>query len=72
VKKAIEEGTLRKERLETYLGLRKEIESQVLRSNPHEKRRQERRCARAVQQGQEAKRAFRTSELGSSRPNCCF
>lgn len=58
VKKAIEEGTLRRERLETYLGLRKELENQVLRSNPHEKRRQERRFARAVQQGQEIKRGL--------------
>lgn len=58
VKKAIEEGTLRRERLETYLGLRKELESQVLRSNPYEKRRRERRFARAVQQGQDANRGL--------------
>lgn len=56
VKRAIDEGTLRRERLQSYLGLRKELESQVLRSNPHEKRRQERRFARTARQVQDIKR----------------
>ncbi len=59
VKEGIEEGILRLERLETYLGLRKELQSQVLRANPHVRRRQERKFARLVEQGQKAKRGLR-------------
>lgn len=55
VKRGIEEGALRPERLETYLGLRKELESQVIRANPHVRRRQERKFARVVQEAQRVK-----------------
>lgn len=58
VKEAIGLGSLRKERLETYLGLRRELESQVIRSSPHVRRRQERKMARMTREGQQAKRGL--------------
>jgi ribosome biogenesis GTPase / thiamine phosphate phosphatase len=56
VKAAIEKGALRAERLNTYLGLRRELESQVVRANPHVRRKQERKFARLTREGQAAKR----------------
>ncbi|HEX2148880.1 MAG TPA: ribosome small subunit-dependent GTPase A [Actinomycetota bacterium] len=58
VKEAIEQGTLRPERLQTYLGLRRELASQVVRVNPHARRRQERKFARLTREGQDAKRGL--------------
>lgn len=57
VKEAIELGSLRAERLETYLGLRRELESQVIRSNPHIRRREERKLARQIRNSQGVKRS---------------
>lgn len=58
VKAAIEDGILRPERLRTYLGLRRELESQVLRANPHVRRKNERKFARLIREGQAAKRGL--------------
>ncbi len=58
VKEAIESGSLRAERLETYLGLRRELQSQVIRSSPHVRRRRERKMARMTREGQQAKRGL--------------
>ncbi|MEX0791072.1 MAG: ribosome small subunit-dependent GTPase A [Actinomycetota bacterium] len=56
VKEAIELGSLKRERLETYLNLRRELESQVTRSSPHVRRREERRSARLTRESQDARR----------------
>lgn len=58
VKAAIEEGTLRPERLRTYLGLRRELESQVVRANPHVRRKNERKFARLTREAQAVKRGL--------------
>jgi ribosome biogenesis GTPase len=56
VKAAIERGALRPERLAAYLGLRRELQGQVVRANPHLRRRNERRFSRLTREGQAAKR----------------
>jgi ribosome biogenesis GTPase / thiamine phosphate phosphatase len=58
VKAAIETGGLRPGRLEAYLRLRRELESQVVRENPYERRRRERRFARITDEGQNAKKGL--------------
>lgn len=58
VKAAIEAGTVRRGRLDAYLRLRRELESQVVRENPYERRRRERRFARLTDEGQKAKKGL--------------
>ena len=55
VKAAIASGELSQSRFVSYLKLRREVEGQVLRARPHERKRAERRQARLVQEGQDAK-----------------
>lgn len=58
VKAAIDAGSLRAERLNTYLGLRHELESRVVRADPHIRRKKERKFARMTREGQAAKRGL--------------
>ncbi|HEX2052768.1 MAG TPA: ribosome small subunit-dependent GTPase A [Actinomycetota bacterium] len=55
VRQAVEEGRVRSDRLEAFLELRREVESQELRANPHKLRRMERSFARFTDEGQRAK-----------------
>jgi len=55
IQAAIDAGTLRPDRVQAYLELRKELQGQVLRANPHERRQHERKFARLVQEGKKAK-----------------
>jgi ribosome biogenesis GTPase len=58
VKAAIEAGALSRGRLDAYLRLRRELQNQVVRENPYERRRRERRFARLADEGQKAKKGL--------------
>jgi len=56
VRAAIESGALSAKRLESFNRLQREVDSEILRANPHELRRHERRFAKVVKQAVRIKR----------------
>ena len=56
VRAAIDSGVLPAKRLESFNRLQREVDSEVLRANPHHRRRNERRFAKVVKQAVKIKR----------------
>jgi ribosome biogenesis GTPase / thiamine phosphate phosphatase len=56
VRAAIESGALSAKRLESFKRLQREVDSEILRANPHERRRYERRFAKVVKDAVRIKR----------------